>query len=316
MLLKGEYVGARWDTAAGLKGVIVVEVEDGQPEAAGPQPSFAHAAGAIVEHLEGGLTATFAGSQVRWEDVLPTDGLGGALGRIAKVFAAQLQPQTISEDAAPCAVQLLAAAAAELLNGANAGPGEAALHAFADAGDVAELKPRKDVGELAPLDEDEAVRLLHAGGDLGQEAVGADADRAPKRLTGVVTNALLDASRELNGSGGDALRPGELAGEFVDRKGGMHGHALLNSGDDAMVHLDVELWPRLDEHNVRAEAASIAHGDAGPDAEAAGLVAGGDTTGGFGHNGDNRDGKSAQLGAQLLLNRGEVGVEVEVKPRE
>ena len=50
------------------------------------------------------------------------------------------------------------------------------------------------------------------------------------------------------------------------------------------------------------------------DAEGFGLVAGGDTDGGVGHHGDDAHRAAAQLGARLLLHRGEVGVEVDEEP--
>ncbi len=51
-------------------------------------------------------------------------------------------------------------------------------------------------------------------------------------------------------------------------------------------------------------------------AEGLGFVAGGDAAGGVGHHGDDADGTAAQLGPDLLLDRGEVGVEIDEEPVE
>ena len=55
---------------------------------------------------------------------------------------------------------------------------------------------------------------------------------------------------------------------------------------------------------------------AGLDAEGLGLVAGGDAAGGVGHGGDDGEGLAAILGVELLLDRREERVEVDVEEAE
>jgi hypothetical protein len=65
---------------------------------------------------------------------------------------------------------------------------------------------------------------------------------------------------------------------------------------------------------IGAEAFGVGDDGAGFDAEGFGLVAGGDADGGVGHHGDDGDGAAAELGTDLLLDGGEVGVEVDEEP--
>ena len=81
-----------------------------------------------------------------------------------------------------------------------------------------------------------------------------------------------------------------------------------------MVVLDVKLVPSLDEGDSGAEAFGLADDGSGFHAEGFGLIAGGDGAGGIGHDGDDGDGAIAELRAELLLDGGKVGVEVEEEP--
>lgn len=52
-------------------------------------------------------------------------------------------------------------------------PGEIA---FVDATQVEQFQPDKHFAQVGVVDGEQAVRLLHSGGSLGQELVGGDAD--------------------------------------------------------------------------------------------------------------------------------------------
>jgi hypothetical protein len=155
---------------------------------------------------------------------------------------------------------------------------------------------------------DEAVGLLGVGGDLGDELVGSDADRAAE--AGGLLDRLLDAP----GGGARALEPGEVEVGLVEPD---HLHAL-HVGAQHVHHgpraLAVGLEVGLDEDRVRTVAPGALGRRGGEDAVAAGLIAGG---------GDNRarsvagddDRLAAQLGPPLQLDTDVEGVHVEVGVR-
>jgi hypothetical protein len=92
------------------------------------------------------------------------------------------------------------------------------------------------------------------------------------------------------------------------------GHAAFHGFDDAVVVLGVKLVAGLDEDEIGAHFFGIADGSAGFYAVSFGLVAGGDAASSVGHHGDHGDGAVAEIGARLLLDGGEVGVEVDEEP--
>ena len=71
-----------------------------------------------------------------------------------------------------------------------------------------------------------------------------------------------------------------------------------------------------DEDDLGADSLSLGDPRAGLDAEGFGLVAGRDAAGGVGEGGDDGDGAAAILGVELLLDRGEEAVEIDVEAGE
>ena len=94
------------------------------------------------------------------------------------------------------------------------------------------------------------------------------------------------------------------------------GTQRLDGLDDLVVVFDIELVARFDQLDAGAESFGLADLGAGPHAESFGLVTGGNAAGGIGHDGNDGDGAVAQLGAKLLLDGGEVGVQVEEEPAD
>jgi len=80
------------------------------------------------------------------------------------------------------------------------------------------------------------------------------------------------------------------------------------------MELRVEIVAALDEHDVWAESPGIGDHGPGAHAEGFGFIAGGDADGGVGHHGNYADRAPAQLRAYLLLDGGEVGIEIDEKP--
>ena len=261
-----------------------------------------------VEHGDGGIGVAQLGRQhVRMADA---GALGGGIGHH---FAAQLGVKAFAFDAAPGAAQGVAAGGAELLDAMDAELVEALFHGAADAVQGAELEAVQPLRQFVLADHDEAVGLLHVGRGLGEEAVGRDADRAVQHVADLVVDRLLDLLAEPDGVGFLALAAHQVAGHFVDGEHGADRRARFDRGDDAMVDFDVGGRPRLHEDDVLAQLPGLPHRGAGTDAEALGVDAGGDAAGGVGHHRQHADRTAAQLGPQLLLGRGEEGIEVDVK---
>ena len=203
----------------------------------------------------------------------------------------------------------------QLLHGGDALGVEAALRARADAGQIAEFEVGDGAWQLRGQQADEAVGLLHVAGDLGEVAVGRHADGAAQGVADVGADGLLDGEGDLARARRLALAADELADHLVDRGVCATGQSGRRPRRCAGSSRRSRRGGR-DEDNLRADALGLAHLRAGPDAEGLGLVAGGDAAGGVGHPGDDGERAAAVLGVELLLDRGEEAVEVDVQEGE
>jgi len=129
-------------------------------------------------------------------------------------------------------------------------------------------------------------------------------------------DAGFDLAAKFEGGQQRALAADETAGHFVDGLDGADRHAAFDGFDDAVVVVDIDLVAGLDKDDLGAQAFGVGDDRTGFNAEGFGLVAGGDADGGIGHHGNDADGTAAQLGADLLLDRCEVGVEIDEEPVE
>jgi hypothetical protein len=55
------------------------------------------------------------------------------------------------------------------------------LHALSDAGNVSQFETVESLWRIALLEEHKAVRFLHVPGDLGEQALGCEANRTAQR---------------------------------------------------------------------------------------------------------------------------------------
>jgi hypothetical protein len=95
---------------------------------------------------------------------------------------------------------------------------------------------------------------------------------------------------------------------------GGDGETAFDGFNDAVVVVGVDFVAAFNEYDVGAEALRVGDDGAGFDAEGFGFVTGGDADGSVGHHGDDGDGTAAELGTDLLLDGGKVGVEVDEEP--
>ncbi len=128
--------------------------------------------------------------------------------------------------------------------------------------------------------------------------------------------ALLDSAAEVQGCQQGPFAAHEAAGHFIDGENRGDGQAAFDGFDDAVMVVDVDFVAGFDEDDLGAHAFGLGDDGAGFDAEGFGLIAGRDADGGVGHHGDDGDGTAAQFGADLLLDGGEIGVEIDEEPVE
>ncbi len=165
--------------------------------------------------------------------------------------------------------------------------------------------------KVGRVDHRVTVRFLHVGGGLGQETVGADADRAGQAFARLGPQPGL----HLGDQATDYLfllpTAGQLAGHFVDGQHLANGDHAVDDAHQAVVHLHIDPGPGLDEENVRAKPPGLPDQRPGLHAMPLGLPAGGDAAGGLRQHRQDAQRPAAQFRAQLLLHRGEIGIEIE-----
>jgi hypothetical protein len=179
-----------------------------------------------------------------------------------------------------------------------------------------QLQMRDGAGKLRGKQADQAVGLLHVAGDLGQKAVGRKADGAAQRLAHVVLDRLLDGEGDLASARRFLLAAHQLADHLVDARRVGHRAASLDCLRDAARVVRVDAVFSHDKDDLRADAFGLADLRACLDAERLGLVAGRDAAGGIGQGGDDGERPPAILRVQLLLDRGEEAVEIDMQERE
>jgi hypothetical protein len=295
-------------------------VADGDVHGGSVEVFHAQAHGGFVEELVGDGPGAFGGAVLGGEDVGVAEGFleAGVDGRavVAGVAAAEPVVEAVAPDGVPEGVHGGAVEGEQFLHGADALGVEADLGAGADAGKVAQFEVGDGAGELRGQQADEAVGLLHVAGDLGEVAVGGHADGAAEGFADVVADGLLDFEGDGAGAGRLLLAAEELADHLVDGGGVGDGAAAVDGLRDFVGILGVDAVVAFDEDDFGADALGLADLGAGLDAEGLGLVAGGDAAGGVGVGGDDGEGAVAEFGVELLLDRGEEGVEVDVEEGE
>lgn len=132
----------------------------------------------------------------------------------------------------------------------------------------------------------------------------------------MLVDGLLDAPGDGAGRVGRALRWVEQAIELVHGADAVDGDDEVDGAEHAIVEVEVVGVAGLDEDEPRAHALGLSDVRERADAELLGLVARGDDRGGVGEDGDDGDGFAAERGVDLLLARGEEGVEVDVEVEE
>jgi hypothetical protein len=132
----------------------------------------------------------------------------------------------------------------------------------------------------------------------------------------VVADGLLDGERNPAGLRRLLLAAHQLANHLVDGRRVRDRAAAVDSHGNLLRILGVDGVVALDEEDLPADLFRLAHQRAGLDAEGLGLVAGGDADRGVGVGGDDGQRAIAIFRVQLLLDRREEAVQVDVEEAE
>ncbi len=191
---------------------------------------------------------------------------------------------------------------------------QAFLHARADAGQIAQRQVHQRARQQVLGERNQAVGLVHVGGDLRQVAVRREADGAAQCCSDMLADGGLHATRQIHGRKQRLLAADQAGGHLVDGHDGRDGNAALDRLDDPIVIVDVNFVARLDQLQAWTHPFRFADLRAGTNPEGLRLVACCDGAGSVGHDGHDGDRAPAEFRPQLLLDRGEVGVQIEEEP--
>jgi hypothetical protein len=217
-------------------------------------------------------------------------------------------------NAAPHPAQLERRGLPELRDGEDAGAVEPLLHAFADAVDLLQFEAQQNLRQVVFGDNDQPVGLLQVGTDFAEKDIRRDADRTGQAFADLLAQRPLELQRQGAGDRHLPLIAHQPAGDLVDRHHLLDRHAGVDRRQHPLVILGVEPVPRLHRDHSGTNLLRLVHERAGRDAEALGLVAGGDRAGRAGQRLHDDDRLPAQGRVILLLARREEGVEVEEQP--
>jgi hypothetical protein len=160
----------------------------------------------------------------------------------------------------------------------------------------------------------EAIGLFHFSGDLGQEIVGTEADRAGEGGADVAGDDLLDAL-----SDAERLRPlggQEGAEHLVDGTHRLDRNHRLDCFNDGAVQPDIDFVPRRHENETGTLLAGLAYEGAASEPQSLRLPADGDESRMLGIDRNYPDGFATQVRLEMLFGTGEEGIEVDIEPLE
>jgi hypothetical protein len=220
-------------------------------------------------------------------------------------------PPPLSNDAAEGLPQFQFGALDEVVTGKDPVRLQSGLHLPIDSGELGEATPAQGVRKVARLQNDQPVRLLEFGGQLGQELVWRDADAAGQGRRDVLPDRGLQPAGDPLGLVASALLANEPERHLVHATDPMDREHRLDSLDHEVMVVGVERVPPEHQFDFRAQLPGLVDPGAGPDPEGLGLVARRDHEGRVGQHWHDRDRPAPQLWTLRLLDRREVGVEIE-----
>ena len=103
------------------------------------------------------------------------------------------------------------------------------------------------------VDDDEAIRLFHVRGYLGQKCIWCDADRTAHFAADAPGNGTLDLMCQGQRALTPAVAAREAAGHLVDRQHALDMQAGFDRLDQLVVQLDIQRRSCFHETDVRAQ---------------------------------------------------------------
>ena len=240
--------------------------------------------------------------------------------RLGLLGAVPLPPQFVvhvrAGHAAPGCDQHIARRSVQLLHGRDAAGCQSSLHAWTNAVDGRDRQRVQALGNFMRLDHRQTVRFVHVAGQLGQQPVRRNAHRGAHAFAHLGQQCGLDLLRQPHGTLALAPASGQLAFHLVDAHHLQHRHDAVHHRQGLLVYLHIPGMVGQDQHDVRTAALCVRHPRARLDAKGLGLVAGRNAARGIGHHRHHAHRSPAQGRVELLLDRGEVAVEVDKQAAE
>jgi hypothetical protein len=190
------------------------------------------------------------------------------------------------------------------------------LHPRADAWNVLQLQFEETSWKRFLGKHRQSIRLLHVAGNLGQQPVWCETNRAFQAVADVLSDASLDPAGEIHRKIRFSETSWKHTGHLVN---GMHlgdGDMPVHFRDDELMEFDVTF--RLGENNggLGTETTRLMNRCSGFDAEAFGFEARCDIAGKIGVERGNDDWPVPQLWPELLFAGGKERVQIQKQPVE
>lgn len=288
---------------------------DGEADVGGDVIFVAEAGAGFVEEAEHDGAGSDIVTEFGGKDVGVTEGLA-FFKIVGHVVAAEEVPPAFAPDGTEDADEFAGGFVEEVVGDEDTVGVEAGLGAPTDASEFGEFEPSEAVGEVFGFDDDEAVRFLEVGAELGEVGVGGDADAGGEAGGELGLDGFFDGEGDLAGVFGVALVADKTATHFVDGTDFIDGEVLFDAGFDGFVEVGVFAVGGFDTQKFGAEPVGVFEFGASADAVFFGFVTGGDDGGVASNVGDDADGLADKGGVDGLFHAGEVAVEIEEQPAE
>ena len=236
--------------------------------------------------------------------------------RHIEVFALQPVPQPLAPHRSPKLPRLFAVELEQILHAPDPLLVQPNLCSRPDPRQIAQRELPQRFRQNVQRQRHQPIRLFHVTGHLGQVPIRRQPHRTAQHRSHALADPRLHPPAQLHRRQQASFASHQPAGHLVDREHRRHRQARFHGLHNAAVVVDINLVPRLHQHQVGAHPLRLAHLGPRLDPEGLGLVTGGNANSGIGHHGDDAYRPSAQLRPDLLLHRSKVGVQIDKKPIE
>ena len=178
------------------------------------------------------------------------------------------------------------------------------------------LQVKYGAWQLLNRQNDQPIRLLHVGSELGQQLVRRNTDGACQAFSDLALYFALDVLRQSLRHRRFLLYPVEAAGDFINGHDIFYRHVLVDGGQNPVVIFDVKLVVGLHQLHIRAKPPRFMHQCASFYAQCLRRVARRNRAGGLRHRRYDDDRLALQLRIFLLFARSEKTVQIKNEPTQ